>query len=89
MLDMLSRWLVQQAPHMVAIAAVNWALGVLCRATVLRTAPRSNVFWGPAVLRLVHAGWERGGPAEHAQANIRVEAIASSLVAPLVRALLS
>jgi hypothetical protein len=59
MLEVLSRWLIQQPAHILLIAAINLALWAACRVTVLRTAPKSNVLWVPAVAWLAYAGWER------------------------------
>ena len=55
MLETLSRWLVQQPGHILLIAAGYAALWVLLRATILRAAPRANVFLVPAVLCLAYA----------------------------------
>ncbi len=73
MLEVLSRWLVQQPTHIVLIAAVNLALWAACRATVLRTVPKSNVLWVPAVMWLAYAGWEWLVLAKSPEANIRFD----------------
>jgi hypothetical protein len=73
MLEMLSRWLVQQPAHILLIAMVNLAVWVACRATVLRTVPKSNVLWVPAVMWLAYAGWEWLVLAKSPNANIRVD----------------
>jgi hypothetical protein len=58
MIETLDRWLVQQPWHIVAIAAGYLVIWALLRATILRTAPRANVFLIPAVLCLAYAAWE-------------------------------
>jgi len=52
MLEVLSRWLVHQPAHILLIATVNLALWAACRATVLRSVPKSNLLWVPAVMWL-------------------------------------
>jgi len=73
MLEMLSRWLIQQPAHILLIAAVNLALWAVCRATVLRTVPTSNVLWVPTVAWLAYAGWEWLVLVKSPEANIRVD----------------
>jgi hypothetical protein len=73
MLGVLSRWLVQQPAHILLIAMVILALWAAGRATVLRTVPKSNVLWVPAVLWLAYAGWEWLVLAKSPEANIRVD----------------
>jgi hypothetical protein len=73
MLEMLSRWLIQQPAHILLIAAVNLALWAVCRATVLRSVPKSNVLWVPAVGWLAYAGWEWLVLVKSPEANIRVD----------------
>jgi hypothetical protein len=73
MLQVLSRWLVQHPAHILLIAAVNLALWAGCRATVLRTVPKSNVLWAPAVMWLAYAGWEWLVLVKSPEANIRVD----------------
>jgi hypothetical protein len=73
MLEMLSRWLIQQPAHILLIAAVNLALWAVCRATVLRTVPTSNVLWVPAVAWLAYAGWEWLVLVKSPEADIRVD----------------
>jgi len=58
MLESLSRWLVQQPGHILLIAAGYAALWALLRTTILRAAPRANVFLVPAALCLAYAMWE-------------------------------
>jgi hypothetical protein len=73
MLEVLSRWLIQQPAHILLIAAINLALWAACRVTVLRTAPKSNVFWVPAVAWFAYAGWEWLVLVKSPEANIRVD----------------
>jgi len=73
MLEVLSRWLVQQPAHILLIAMVILALWAAGRATVLRTVPKSNVLWMPAVLWLAYAGWEWLVLVTSPEANIRVD----------------
>jgi hypothetical protein len=73
MLEVLSRWLVQQPAHILLIAMVILALWAAGRATVLRTVPKSNVLWVPAVLWLAYAVWEWLVLAKSPEANIRVD----------------
>ena len=73
MLEVLSLWLVQQPAHILLIAMVILALWAAGRATVLRTVPKSNVLWVPAVLWLAYAGWEWLVLAKSPEANIRVD----------------
>ena len=73
MFELLSRWLVLQPAHILLIAAVILALWGVCRATVLRTAPKSNLLWVPAVGWLAYAGWEWLVLAKSPEANIRVD----------------
>lgn len=72
-LELLSRWLVQEPAHILLIAAVNLALWAMCRATVLRTAPKSNLLWVPALAWLAYAGWEWLVLVRSPEANIRVD----------------
>ena len=73
MLEILSRWLIQQPGHILLIAAINLALWAAGRATVLRTVPKSNVLWVPAVAWLAYAGWEWLVLVKSPEANIRVD----------------
>lgn len=73
LLDILSRWLIQQPGHILLIAAINLALWAAGRATVLRTVPKSNVLWVPAVAWLAYAGWEWLVLVKSPEANIRVD----------------
>ena len=73
MLEVLSLWLVQQPAHILLIAMVILALWAAGRATVLRSVPKSNVLWVPAVLWLAYAGWEWLVLAKSPEANIRVD----------------
>jgi hypothetical protein len=72
-LEVLSRWLVQQPAHILLIAAVNLALWAAGRATVLRTVLKSNVLWAPAVMWLAYAGWEWLVGVNSPEANIRFD----------------
>lgn len=72
-LELLSRWLVQEPAHILLVAAVNLALWAACRFTVLRTAPKSNLFWVPAFAWLAYAGWEWLVLVKSPEANIRVD----------------
>jgi len=49
MFETLSRWLVQRPGHILLIAAGYAALWVLLRTTILRAAPRANVFLVPTI----------------------------------------
>ena len=80
MVEMLSRWLIQQPAHILLIAAVNLALWAVCRATVLRSVPKSNVLWVPAVGWLAYAGWEWLVLVKSPEANIRVDLLLIWLV---------
>jgi len=73
MLEISSRWLVQQPAHILLIAAVHLALWAACRATLLRANPKSNVLWVPAVAWLAYAGWEWLVLVKSPEANIRVD----------------
>ena len=73
MLETLGQWLIQQPAHILLVATINLALWALCRATVLRRAPRSNVIWAPAALWLAYALWEWLGLVKTPEANIRVD----------------
>ena len=73
MAEILGGWLVQQPLHIALIAAANLALWALARATVLRTAPRSNRLWVPAALWLAYAVWEWLVMVQTPEANIRVD----------------
>lgn len=73
MLEVLSLWLVQQPAHILLIAMVILALWAAGRATVLRSVPKSNVLWVPAVLWLAYAGWEWLVLTKSPEANIRVD----------------
>ena len=81
MLETLGRWLVQQPGHILLIAAAYLALWVLCRATVLRTVPRANRLWVPAVLWLAYAAWEWLVLEKTPEADIRVDRL---LIWPLI-----
>jgi hypothetical protein len=72
-MDMLSRWLVQQPVHILAIALAHLALWALCRMTILRGAPRANIFWVPALLWLAYAAWEWLVLTKSPDANIRID----------------
>jgi len=80
-LEALGHWLVQQPGHILLVATLNLALWALCRATVLRTVPRSNVLWVPAVLWLAYAVWEWLVLVRTPEANIRVDLL---LVWPVI-----
>jgi hypothetical protein len=73
MLELLSRWLIQEPAHILLVAAVNLALWAACRATVLRTVPKSNLLWVPALAWLAYAGWEWLVLVKSPEANIRVD----------------
>jgi hypothetical protein len=73
MLELLSRWLIQEPAHILLVAAVNVALWAACRATVLRTVPKSNLLWVPALAWLAYAGWEWLVLVKSPEANIRVD----------------
>jgi hypothetical protein len=70
---MLNRWLLQQPGHSLAIAAAHLALWAVCRATVLRNAPKANVLWIPAVLWIAYAAWEWLVLKKTPEADIRVD----------------
>jgi hypothetical protein len=72
MFETLSRWLVQQPGHILLIAAGYAALWVLLRTTILRAAPRANVFLVPAVLCLAYAAWEWLPLPKSPEADMRV-----------------
>lgn len=74
-METLSQWLAQQPAHILLVAVASLALWALCRATVLREAPKANVLWVPAVLWLAYAGWEWGVLARTPEADIRVDLI--------------
>jgi hypothetical protein len=57
-LDSLSRWLVQQPVHILAVAAGHAAIWAILRSTILRTVPRANAFLVPAALLAAYAAWE-------------------------------
>jgi hypothetical protein len=80
-LETLGQWLVQQPGHILLVAMLNLALWALCRATVLRAVPRSNVLWVPAVLWLAYAAWEWLVSVRTPEANIRVDLL---LVWPVI-----
>ena len=73
MLEILSRWLIQQPAHILLIAAIHLASWAAGRATVLRTVPKSNVLWVPAVAWLAYAGWEWLVLVKTPEANIRID----------------
>ena len=73
MFELLSRWLVLQPMHILLIAAAILAVWGVCRATVLRTDPKSNVLWVPALGWFAYAGWEWLVLAQSPEANIRVD----------------
>ena len=72
-METLSRWLVQQPLHILVVAAAHLALWSLCQATVLRTVPRANVLWVPALLWLACAAWEWLVLVKTPAADIRVD----------------
>jgi len=63
------------------IAAAHLALWALFRATVLRTVPKTNVFWVPSVLWLAYAAWEWLVVTKTPEADIRVDLM---LIWPLI-----
>ncbi len=73
MLETVGEWLVQQPAHILLVAAVNLALWAACRATVLRTLPKSNVLWIPALLWLVYAAREWLVLVQSPEADMRVD----------------
>jgi hypothetical protein len=73
LIDTAAGWLVQQPAHIVIVAALNFALWAICRATALRSAPESNMLWVPAVLWLAYAAWEELVLMASPDANIRVD----------------
>lgn len=92
MLETLGRWLVQQPGHILEIAAGYGTLWVLLRVTILRAAPRDNVFLVPAFLCLGYAAWEWLLLHKSPEADIRVDlfviwlVIAGTTVWAVVRA---
>ena len=80
MLETLSRWLVQQPGHILLIAAGYAALWALLRNTILRAAPRANVFLVPAALCLVYAMWEWLLLRKSPEADIRFDLLVIWLV---------
>jgi hypothetical protein len=78
---MLSRWLVQQPAHILFVAAAYLVLWVLLRTTLLRTVPKANVIWIPAVLWLAYASWEWLVMTKTPEADIRVDLL---LIWPLL-----
>ena len=72
-LQSLAGWLVQQPIHILLVAAAHFALWALCRATVLRAAPKANALWAPAVLWLGYAAWEWLVLVKTPEADIRVD----------------
>jgi len=73
MLEMVSRWLVQEPAHILLISAANMALWAACRAGFLRTIPKSNVLLVPALLWLAYAAWEWLVLLKSPEADIRVD----------------
>jgi hypothetical protein len=71
--EVLSRWLLQRPDHILAIAAAHLALWAVCRATVLRNAPKANVLWIPGVLWIAYAAWEWLVLKKTPEADIRVD----------------
>jgi hypothetical protein len=92
MIETLSRWLVQQPGHILLIAAGYVALWALLRSTILRAAPRANVFLVPAILCLAYTVWEWLLLRQSPEADIRFDllviwpVIAGATVWALVRA---
>jgi len=80
MIETLGQWLVQQPWHIVAIAAGYLAIWVLLRATILRAAPRANVFLVPTVLCLAYAAWEWLLLRQSPEADIRFDLLVIWLV---------
>ena len=80
MLETLGRWLVQQPGHILLIAAGYAALWVLLRTTILRAAPRANVFLVPTILCLAYAAWEWLLLRKSPEADIRVDLLLIWLV---------
>jgi hypothetical protein len=80
MFETLSRWLVQQPGNILLIAAGYAALWALLRATILRAAPRANVFLVPAILCLAYAAWEWLLLRKSPEADIRVDLLVIWLV---------
>jgi len=72
-MEFLSRWLAQQTGHILAVAVFLRALWVVCRATVLRDAPKANVLWVPALLWVAYAAWEWLMLKKTPEADIRVD----------------
>jgi len=81
MFEIVSRWLVQQPLHLLLIAAAILGLWAVGRATVLRTLPKANVLWVPALLWLAFAAWEWLLLAKSPEANIRVDLL---LIVPVI-----
>jgi hypothetical protein len=81
MLEIVIRWLVQQPAHILLVAAANLALWATCHATVLRTRPKSNVLWVPALLWLAFSAWEWLVLVKSPDANIRVDLL---LILPVI-----
>lgn len=75
MMEVLSRWLVQQPVHIALGFVAVWALG---RLTVLRTLPRA---WVPALLWAAYAAWEALVLMKTPEADIRVDLL---LIWPLL-----
>jgi hypothetical protein len=73
MMELLSRWLVQQPAHVLVVAAALLALWALGRAPVLRMQPGTNILWLPALLWLAYAAWEWLVLVKTPEANIRVD----------------
>ena len=76
MMELLSRWLVQQPAHVLVVAAALLALWALGRAPVLRMQPGANVLLLPALLWLAYAAWEWLVLVKTPEANIRVDLLA-------------
>jgi hypothetical protein len=73
MLEVLSRWLVQQPGHVLMLAAGYAAVWAILRTTVLRTVPSANGFLVPAVLCLAYAAWEWLLLRKSPESNIRFD----------------
>jgi|APFre7841882724_1041349.scaffolds.fasta_scaffold31479_2 hypothetical protein len=81
MLEILAGWLVRQPLHILTVAAVQLALWVLCRATVLRERASANVLWVPGLLCLAYAAWEWLVLVKTPEADVRFDLL---LIWPLI-----